>query len=148
MKLDVVVGRLLGKRLESLVLELPAEDTGEILLLTALLVNVLTVEGAFFTKEVEVMRIGGPIMLDPLELDRLAEIRDVAGSLVEVDDPKALEGICCWNLLGSCVFNGIFLTVFVEIALFKDVLELPKLVFELLRSTSSRLLATNLLGAF
>jgi hypothetical protein len=93
MKLEVVVGRLLDKRLESLVLELPAEDTGEILLLTALLVKGLTVEGAFFTKEVvEVMRIGGPIMLDPLELDRLAEIREVAGNFDEVV-PKALEGI-------------------------------------------------------
>lgn len=74
-------------------------------------------------------------MLEPLELLRLA------GTRVTVAVRFVVEAVC--NDLFTtgtdedvCGFNGIFLTVFVDTALFKDERELLKLVLELLLSTA------------
>ena len=91
----------------------------------------------------------GP-MLEPLELERLAGTRVIKGALgMELEavvgrltSASVDEGVALLD------FTGIFFTVLVEIVLLNDVLELPKLVLELLLSTSKRFFAAVELNKF
>lgn len=103
-------------------------------------------------------RRGDCPILDPLELLRLAGVR-VDGDVTDVTDDFGVafafafafvDALLCvdngflyadfassrGDVRAVVVFNAIFLTVFVDVALFSDERELRKLVRELLRSTS------------
>lgn len=92
----------------------------------------------------------GP-MLEPLELERLAGTRVIKGALgmeLEAAVVGRLTSVSVDEGVALLDFTGIFFTVLVEIVLLNEFRELPKLVLELLLSTSKRFFAAVVLNKF
>lgn len=135
---------------ELFVFVLAAEDAGDILLRLFWLLSLkleLDVDAIF--DGVGGFFIAGPI-LDPLELLRLAGTLETVFVCLDAGDGCSKSGL--FDVLALAVdvdgFVGIFLTVFVDTALFNDDLELLKLARELLLSTSNRLFAMDEITGF
>ncbi len=129
--LDVNVRVLLGLCWFSLKLVLIDDDSRDV---------ELDVGGGF--------RITGPILLPLLELLE-AGTRLPNGRFVDVDEFCKTSGFFAkLDVAVTAVdgFNGIFFTVFVETALFKEERELLKLLLELLRSTLRKRLLVGVAG--